>query len=135
MNAQLFQTCFSVNSIAPVLLTQALMDSLKRAHQAKVIMVTSFLGSLKENTDGQFYIYRASKAALNAASKALALDLEPEDITVLMINPGWVQTDLGGEGAWITTDQSVDDMQKVIETTSLENTGQFRNHDGSIIAW
>lgn len=62
------------------------------------------MGSLADNTSGGTYAYRASKSALNQVTKSLAIDLEPQGITVSLLHPGWVRTDITG-GRWVRSCQ------------------------------
>lgn len=134
LNATRWQKVMLTNAIAPLLLTQALIQPLVRV-QGKIIFITSRMGSITDNNSGQRYSYRSSKAALNAAAKSLALDLEADGIAVGILHPGWVQTDMGGQNAWITPEQSVAQMRERIENLSLDNTGHFLHADGSHLPW
>ena len=88
---------------------------------------------------GDFYAYRASKAALNIGFRALAADWRPLGIVVGIIAPGMVETDLlrasGFPGRGITTEQSVLGMMQVIDGMTLENNGRAINYDGKPIPW
>ena len=64
-----------------------------------------------------------------------ALDLAADGITVLLMHPGWVQTDMGGSNAWITAEQAVADMSEVIAQTELAQTGQFWHSNGTQLPW
>jgi NAD(P)-dependent dehydrogenase (short-subunit alcohol dehydrogenase family) len=54
------------------------------------------MGSLADNTSGGSIAYRSSKAAVNMVMGSAAIDLAPSGITGVLVNPGWVRTDMGG---------------------------------------
>lgn len=124
-----------INAIAPVLLTQLLLDNLRKGDAGKLVYITSKMGSIADNSGGGQYIYRSSKAALNAAVKSLAIDLADEDLIVALLHPGWVETDMGGPNALIDTRTSVSGMLELIDGMSAGTSGQFRAYDGKPIPW
>lgn len=125
----------TVNTIAPLLLTQELMPALRRGQGRTLVYITSKMGSIAENNSGGSYIYRSSKAALNAVVRSLAMDLSPEGFTAVVLHPGWVLTDMGGPNALITADTSVAGMMAVVDGLDPAATGRFFNYDGTEIAW
>ena len=88
-----------------------------------------------DNTSGGSYIYRSSKAALNAATKSLSIDLAPEQIKVVALHPGWVLTEMGGPNALIDTTTSVSGMRKVIDGLKVKQSGDFIAYDGTLLPW
>jgi NAD(P)-dependent dehydrogenase (short-subunit alcohol dehydrogenase family) len=123
------------NAVAPVLLTQLLIDNVRKGSGKKLVFVSSKMGSIADNGRGGSYIYRSSKTALNSVVKSLALDLAPEGIATATLHPGWVRTDMGGPNGLIDAPESVSGMLNVIDGLSVADTGQFFNYDGSTIAW
>jgi NAD(P)-dependent dehydrogenase (short-subunit alcohol dehydrogenase family) len=126
---------FRVNTIAPVRLSQALHANLKAGRDKKVVAITSQLGSTANNTGGNYYAYRASKAALNNAMRGLARDWAGEGICVGIFHPGWVQTDMGGAGAPVTPEQSVCGLRARIAELNAGNSGTFRDYAGAELPW
>lgn len=126
---------FAVNSIAPTLLAERLRPNVRKSDLKKMVVVTSKMGSIADNESGGSIVYRSSKAAVNAAWKSLAIDYRDDGIAVLMLHPGWVQTDMGGPNALIDTRESVAGMRKVIDRLSPETSGEFRAYDGAEIGW
>lgn len=124
-----------INCIAPVRTTQALLPILVRSERKVVVSITSGMGSIADNTSGGSYAYRSSKAALNAAMKSLSVDLAKRGISVIVLNPGWVKTDMGGVGARLTADDSATRMRKVIDNAGPAQSGKFFNHDGAEYPW
>jgi NAD(P)-dependent dehydrogenase (short-subunit alcohol dehydrogenase family) len=126
---------FHVNSISPVLVTQAYADLLRKGNQARVINVSSDAGSIAQQQHGCSYSYPASKAALNMLTRCLAGDLRDDNITVISIHPGWIQTDMGGVRARLTLEQAIPTMVKVMDDLTVADTGSFLNWDGDHVAW
>ena len=124
-----------INCMAPIYISRALVENVAKSAQKIMVAITSKMGSMDDNTSGGAYIYRSSKAALNAAVKSLAIDLAPRGITAAVIHPGWVQTDMGGGGAPTSVEKSVAGMRKVIGRFGLKDAGRFWSYDGKEIPW
>ena len=125
----------SVNLIAPLIITQSILENISIGKDKKMFFLSSRVGSIGENTGGGRYIYRSSKSALNQIVKSLSIDLYSKGITTLALHPGWVLTDMGGPDALVTVDESVKGMLEVIENVSLTDSGKFFNFDGKEISW
>ncbi|MCJ8281964.1 MAG: SDR family oxidoreductase [Rivularia sp. ALOHA_DT_140] len=123
---------FEVNAVGPLRLTQALLNNLKSG--SKIIMMTSRMGSIDDNTSGGSYGYRMSKVALSMAGKSLSEDLKSKGIPVAILHPGLVQTRMTGFSG-ITTEESVMGLIKRIDELNLENTGTFWHSNGEILPW
>jgi NAD(P)-dependent dehydrogenase (short-subunit alcohol dehydrogenase family) len=126
---------FRVNSSAPLILTQIVINNVRAGKLKKMVFLTSKMGSIGDNQGGGSYIYRSSKAALNAAVRSLSIDLAEEGFVVGLLHPGWVRTDMGGPNGLIDTTTSVTGLTKVIDELGAANSGSFFNYDGSIIPW
>ncbi|ELS01683.1 short-chain dehydrogenase of unknown substrate specificity [Xenococcus sp. PCC 7305] len=125
---------FEVNAIGALRLTKALLPNLKQG--SKVIMMTSRMGSIDDNTSGGSYGYRMSKVALSMAGKSLSVDLKPQGISVAILHPGLVKTRMTGfTDSGITPEQSVKGLLARIEELNLENTGTFWHANGEILPW
>ncbi len=125
---------FEVNALAPLLLARALVDQMPRG--AKLVLMTSRMGSIDDNTSGGSYGYRMSKVALNMAGKSLAIDLEPRGIAVAILHPGLVRTRMiqfnpGG----IPPDQSVKGLLTRIDGLTMANSGSFWHANGELLPW
>lgn len=125
---------FAVNSNGPLFVTQALMPNLRAGKDKKVVNISSQLGSIELNTGGM-YPYKASKAALNQITKSMALDLAKEGFIVIAMHPGWVQTDMGGEAAPYTPEESISGMIQVIGHLSKSSNSQFLDLEGRSVPW
>ena len=124
---------FEVNAMGPLRMTAALVPALRDG--AKVALITSRMGSIADNSSGGSYGYRMSKAALNAAGKSLAHDLAPRGISVAILHPGYVRTDMTGHNGLIDVDESAMGLLQRIEELSLENSGTFWHTNGEILPW
>jgi NAD(P)-dependent dehydrogenase (short-subunit alcohol dehydrogenase family) len=124
---------FEVNAMGPLRVVDALRDNVSSG--SKIVMVTSRMGSIEDNTSGGQYGYRMSKSALNAATKSLAIDLKPKGIAVALLHPGYVQTDMVNNGGEITAEVSAERLIQRIKELSLDNTGSFWHSNGEILPW
>jgi NAD(P)-dependent dehydrogenase (short-subunit alcohol dehydrogenase family) len=97
--------------------------------------VTSLMGSIADNTSGQYYAYRSSKAALNAAVKSFAVDTAADGLIAVLLHPGWVQTDMGGPNAPVTPRESISGMRKVLARVTQKDSGSFFAYDGRGLPW
>ena len=87
------------NTMSPFRVTMAFLQQVRNSDQKIIATLSSKMGSLNENQDGGEYIYRSSKAALNAALKGLSYDLADAGIRIMLMHPGWASTDMGGPSA------------------------------------
>ena len=125
---------FEVNAIAPLRLTSALLPNLTSG--SKVILMTSRMGSIGDNTSGGSYGYRMSKVALSMAGKSLAHDLKSREIAVAILHPGLVKTRMTNfTDSGITTETAVKGLLARIEELNLDNTGTFWHSNGEVLPW
>ena len=114
---------------------RALLPNLRKGTSKKVINVSSNLGSITNNTGGRYYGYRESKAALNMFSRTLAAELGEQGFICIALNPGWVQTDMGGANANLTVQESVNGIRSVVSQLTVEDNGTYWSYDGSRLPW
>ncbi|MDN5753381.1 MAG: SDR family oxidoreductase [Nitrosospira sp.] len=126
---------FLVNTIASMKMAQAFGAQIARSNQKIIAAISSKMGSIEDNSGGGSYIYRSSKAAVNMVVKSLAIDLKPAGVTAVVLHPGWVQTEMGGPNALISTTRSVSGMRQVISHLTLADSGKFFAYDGQTIPW
>ncbi len=124
-----------VNTIGPIAVAQAFAPHLDRCKSPRIAFISSTLGSIGGNTSGGHYLYRSSKAALNAAAKSLAIDLAPKGVIVLLFHPGWVRTDMGGPGAAIDADTSVRGLRRLIGRAKPRDSGRYMTYQGDDLPW
>ncbi|XP_058818196.1 C-signal isoform X2 [Topomyia yanbarensis] len=137
---------FVTNTVAPIMLTKALVPLLKKAaevnasvpigpQKACIVNMSSILGSIEANSDGGLYAYRTSKSALNAATKSMSIDLKPNNIMAVVLHPGWVRTDMGGSKAPLSVEQSCAKMVQTVMGLSDVHNGTFLQYDGKQLQW
>jgi NAD(P)-dependent dehydrogenase (short-subunit alcohol dehydrogenase family) len=126
---------FKVNAVGPTLVAQALLPLLEAADGARILNVSSWLGSIAKKSSGGNYGYCASKAALNMMNRALAEDLRDRGIISVVMNPGWVRTDMGGQKAKLSPEESVAGMLRTLLAAKLEDSGIFLQWDGTTHPW
>ena len=130
-----WQDVMHINVMSPLMVCESFSDHIAASNLKKIAIMSSKMGSLDDNNSGGSYVYRSSKAALNAVMKSLSVDLVPRGISVAILHPGWVRTDMGGPSGLIDAYESINGLRRVIESLNLENTGHFYNYDGSEIPW
>ncbi|MEX1993241.1 MAG: SDR family oxidoreductase [Steroidobacteraceae bacterium] len=123
------------NSLGPMRVVEAFLDNVAKSRQKRIVTITSGMGSIADNASGGRYAYRSSKAAVNMVMKSLAVDLAPRGITCIVMNPGWVRTDMGGPGGKISPAESISAMRSVIAALKPEDTGKFLNYTGRSFPW
>jgi NAD(P)-dependent dehydrogenase (short-subunit alcohol dehydrogenase family) len=124
-----------VNTLGPMRVAEAFVDNVARSERKLLVTLTSGMGSIGDNASGGAFAYRSSKAAVNMVMRSLAIDLAPRDITCVVINPGWVKTDMGGSHARLTAAESVAAMKRLIDKLGPAQSGKFFNYDGREYAW
>ncbi|MEL7486857.1 MAG: SDR family oxidoreductase [Pseudomonadota bacterium] len=129
MDYDAFAQTLAVNTISPVRIIDALRQRINAGGTGRIINISSNLGGIGQ-AGGGHYAYRASKAALNMATKAIAEDLRGAAI-VAAFHPGWVQTDMGGASAPLSAEKSVAGMRAAIEALTPDDSGGFFNYDGA----
>ena len=122
-----------INAYAPLRVSEALLPMMKKG--SKIANITSRMGSLADNDSGGRYGYRASKAALNAFGKSLAIDLKPRGIAVAQLHPGYVKTRMVNFGGHISPQESATGIAACIKALNLENSGGFWHSNGEQLPW
>jgi NAD(P)-dependent dehydrogenase (short-subunit alcohol dehydrogenase family) len=124
-----------VNTLGPMRVAEAFVDNVARSERKLIVTLTSGMGSIGDNASGGAFAYRSSKAAMNMVMRSLAIDLATRGITCVVINPGWVQTDMGGPHARLPVAESVAAMRRLIDKLGPAQSGKFLNYDGREYAW
>jgi NAD(P)-dependent dehydrogenase (short-subunit alcohol dehydrogenase family) len=124
-----------VNTMGPLRVLEAFTAHLTRSERRLVITITSGMGSLADNTSGGSIPYRTSKAAVNMVMRSAAIDLAERSISCVVINPGWVKTDMGGPGARLSPEHSIAAMRQLIGKLGPQDSGKFFNYDGREYPW
>jgi NAD(P)-dependent dehydrogenase (short-subunit alcohol dehydrogenase family) len=126
---------YEINGLGPLRVTFALLPNLRAGKGKLVAHVSSGMGSIEDNGSGGYYAYRMSKAALNMASRSLSVDLRPDGIRSVVLNPGWVQTDMGGSSAPTSPADSVAGMLARLDAMTAKQSGSFLNWSGGEYPW
>lgn len=126
---------FRVNSVGPLLVTRALLPSLRAGKSRQVVQISSIMGSLGSETGGGSYNYRTSKSALNMMNQCLSKELAGEGFACIVLHPGWVKTDMGGQKAPLTPEQSATGIAKVIGGLTKADNGRFVDYTGKALPW
>lgn len=122
-----------INAYAPLRVAEALFPQMPSG--GKIANITSRMGSIADNDSGGRYGYRASKAALNAFAKSLAVDLKPHGIAVAQLHPGYVKTRMVNFNGLITPADSAKGLAALIDALTLENSGSFWHSNGEQLPW
>ncbi len=124
---------FEVNTLGPLRVARSLLDRLGKG--SKIGIITSRMGSMTDNSSGGYYGYRASKAAVNAIGKSLAMDLAPRGIAVFLLHPGYVASDMTGGNGDVSTTESAAGLIARLDALTLADTGTFWHANGQALAW
>jgi NAD(P)-dependent dehydrogenase (short-subunit alcohol dehydrogenase family) len=126
---------FDANSLGPMRVLEAFLDNVLASQRKLAVAITSGMGSLADNTSGGFIAYRSSKAALNMAMRSASLELASKGLICVVMNPGWVRTDMGGASAPLAVEDSIASMIATIEKLDGRANGHFLNYDGEEYPW
>jgi NAD(P)-dependent dehydrogenase (short-subunit alcohol dehydrogenase family) len=125
----------AVNTMGPMRVSEAFVEHVARSDRKLIVTLTSGMGSIADNSSGGSILYRSSKAAVNMVMRSLAIDLAPRGITCVVVNPGWVRTDMGGPNANLQPAKSVRALRRLIATLGPKQSGKFFNHTGREYPW
>lgn len=129
------QRVFMVNAFAPILVAKVLRGMIDAGSRRLIVNVSSQLGSITNNDGGSSYPYRGSKTALNQMTVSLANELRPSGFTCVVVHPGWVRTDMGGQEAPLSVEQSATHLVALIDRLGPADSGRFFNYDGAPMPW
>jgi NAD(P)-dependent dehydrogenase (short-subunit alcohol dehydrogenase family) len=124
-----------VNTIAPVRMAERFLEQVAASELKLIVNMTSGMASIADTASSRSIVYRSSKAALNMATKCLALEYAGRGVTVVALSPGWVATDMGGPNAELSPEESVAKMRRFLARVSPAESGGFFNPDGVARPW
>ena len=127
-----FDAVMRTNVLGPMRVIPQLAEAL--APGARLAVISSRMGSIGARLAGNSWLYRASKAAVNSVLKDASLALAGRAICV-SFHPGWVRTEMGGQEADLSVEESVASLRRTLASLSAADNGRYLNHDGSTIAW
>ena len=123
---------FRVNALGPLRVTAALRPNF--SHGSRVFIVTSRMGSIEDNTSGGYYGYRMSKAAVNMAARSLSIDLRDAGVSVFLLHPGYVSTDMTGHQG-IPAEQAAAGLIERMDALGPDESGTFWHQEGYALPW
>jgi NAD(P)-dependent dehydrogenase (short-subunit alcohol dehydrogenase family) len=129
------QRLYSVNALGALRVTRALLPHLLARTTRKVLNLSTGMAILGEENDGRAYAYRMSKVALNMMTRTMAANLREQRVIVSVIDPGWVQTDMGGDGAVVPVDESVRGLLGWLDRMQPCHSGEFLHYLGGTLPW
>lgn len=144
VTAEGMMNVYSVNVVAPLMITKAFLPLLRRAASQRssqestkplIVNISSGVASITDNTWSTMYPYRSSKAALNMVTKSLSVDLVEDGIMAVALHPGWVKTEMGGSNATLTVEQSVQGLMTVLASIDHSKNGGFFDFSGRARPW
>ena len=135
LDAAVLQQTLATNTVAPLMLVQALAPLLQRGVRPRVLNIGSLLGSIARADAFYTPTYRISKAGLNMAGVMMAHALNPIGVGVITASPGWVKTDMGGSGAELTPEESVASLLKLVDGLPGVPAGPFLDRNGETLPW
>jgi NAD(P)-dependent dehydrogenase (short-subunit alcohol dehydrogenase family) len=126
---------FRVNAMGAMRVTEAFVGNVASSEKKVLAFLSSLMGSISDNGSGGCYLYRSSKAALNAIVKSLSIDLKSRGVKTVVLHPGWVKTDMGGENAPLLPPESVAGMRRVLDGLEAKDSGRFLSYEGAELPW
>ncbi|WP_133130336.1 SDR family oxidoreductase [Legionella yabuuchiae] len=131
-----FLNVFEVNCLSALKVSEAFLPQVSKSQDKLIVCISSRMGSISDNERGRSYAYRTSKAALNCAMRSFAIDVAKDNINVMLLHPGWVKTDMGGEKGALEPEESVRRMLSIIEQhKNNSHADVLWSHEGTIIEW
>lgn len=129
LNEEAWQLVMDTNCLGVFRVIESFLPHLRRGRMKTIAVISSYAGSVRADIPG-FYLYRPSKAAVNAAVHSLAIDLAPEGFMTVAVNPGWFRSRLGGQEAPIGPDESAAGIRTVLRHLTPADNGRFVAHTG-----
>jgi NAD(P)-dependent dehydrogenase (short-subunit alcohol dehydrogenase family) len=126
-----WRDAFGVNTIGAMRVPLRLWQNVATSRERKIVFVSSRAGLPREASPNRSYLYASSKAALNAAARLFALDVASQGVTAVLVNPGHVQSGIGGAKARMTPAESVTKVRAVIRGLTPADAGKFLHYDGT----
>lgn len=134
ISVDIMKHAFLTNAVAPLKISETFIENIARSHLKTIISISNKMGIIQENTSGESYSYRVSKAALNMIMKNLALDLKERNIKVFTLHPGVVRSDSASTNA-INPEQCVTNIRSLLSRLTDKETGCFYDHLGNCLDW
>jgi NAD(P)-dependent dehydrogenase (short-subunit alcohol dehydrogenase family) len=130
IDLKLLWHAFDTNVLGAARVIRAFYTMLAQSARPRIVNVSSGLGSISARESHEYFAYATSKAALNMLTRSIAHELAPKGVTTVAISPGWVRTDMGGEDATLSPEESARSLAETIKKIGPEFNGQFLDRDG-----
>jgi NAD(P)-dependent dehydrogenase (short-subunit alcohol dehydrogenase family) len=124
-----------INTLAPMRMAERFYDLVGSSEKKLIVNISSKMGSIGTISSGGSHVYRSTKAALNMITRCLSMELAARGIVVVSLHPGHVQTEMGGNGAPVSAEDSVAGMREVIDGLTPEHSGRFFDYQGEELPW
>lgn len=144
LDYEVMEQVYAVNTVGTLKMTEAFIDNVIASEQKKVVAITSLQASIGSLRDPLIPFYKMSKTALNMGMKSISKRLKSKKVTVALISPGAVDTDMMNAALdhanfkgnfLITPQESAEAVINVIDQYDLKMTGTFMSHRGDVIPW
>jgi NAD(P)-dependent dehydrogenase (short-subunit alcohol dehydrogenase family) len=138
MDWPLYELVLRTNVIGPLKMAEAFLPHILASQQKKISNVSSSQGSIGSMKNGMLYFYRPSKAALNMEMRNLAIQLKSKGVSVALIDPGPVDTDMMSmlpKRMLRPVETAGSDLIRITDQLSVANSGTFWTFDGSVLPW
>jgi NAD(P)-dependent dehydrogenase (short-subunit alcohol dehydrogenase family) len=132
IDLELFRQAFDTNTLAAARVIRAFYPMLAKSERPRILNVSSGLGSVSTKDDHDYYAYSISKAALNMLTRMIAHEFGPTGMTAVAISPGWVRTEMGGEDAKLSPEESAQSLAEAIKRIGPELNGHFLDRNGQM---
>jgi NAD(P)-dependent dehydrogenase (short-subunit alcohol dehydrogenase family) len=129
-----FDETMRANVWAAMQMTPVVAPRVAAVH-GKLVVISSRMGSIGARESAMHTAYRASKAAVNSVMKDAAIVYGPQGLTCIAMHPGWVRTDMGGNGADLDVADSAKGIRKTIDGLGHDDNGCFFSYDGATMRW
>jgi NAD(P)-dependent dehydrogenase (short-subunit alcohol dehydrogenase family) len=127
---EMLRQAFDTNTLGAARVIRAFYPMLTQSEQPRIVNISSGLGAISTKDDHGYYAYSISKAALNMLTRLMSHEFAPEGVTTVAISPGWVRTEMGGEEARLSPEESAKSLAEAIKRIGPDLNGHFLDRDG-----
>ena len=131
IDLDLLWRAFNTNVLGTARVIRAFYPLFVESERPRIVNVSSGLGSISNRKGHDHYAYSASKAALNMLTRTIANEFAPRGVTTIAISPGWVRTEMGGQQATLSPEESARSLAETIQKVGPESNGEFLDRNGA----